>query len=280
MLLAVSACGAGTTAAGTAGGAHGHDRPGPATGRTRRRSPARRDGVIVDVSGRTMQVQSTGFGGQGASQTAVTWTSATRFTEQATGKLSAIAVGDCVSVVDRAAASASPAATPSTSLTASTVRLISTGGSGCTFGGRQGSPPLRCPDGRAVRRTVGWRLRWPGRLPGRVRRSRRARQGDRRLRDRVHGGGHHARHRRFAGHAIRGRDHHVRDHAHPHRCDHGEGRDHGPVRERRGTTDSTGAVTASTVELSSKVGGRCAVGGFGGFGRQRPGQASASGAGA
>jgi hypothetical protein len=45
----------------------------------------------------------------------------------------------------------------------------------------------------------------------------------------------------------------------------------------RGTTDSTGAITATTVELSAKVDGRC---GFGGFGGQRPGQTATSGTGA
>ncbi|MDX6277536.1 MAG: hypothetical protein QOJ72_1664, partial [Nocardioidaceae bacterium] len=88
LLLTVSDCGStGTTAATTTGG--GGTESGatpPAGGAGGGRVPGA-NGEIVDVSGRTMQVQSAGFGGQSTTQNAVTWTAGTVFTRQATGKL-------------------------------------------------------------------------------------------------------------------------------------------------------------------------------------------------
>jgi hypothetical protein len=85
------------------------------------RGPAA-SGEIAAVSGRTLQVQSS------SSQTAVTWSAATKFTKAVRATL---AVGDCVTVTG----------TPGTgsAITATSVRVVSTGGS-CTVVRPTGTP--------------------------------------------------------------------------------------------------------------------------------------------
>lgn len=87
-------------------------------------------GLVAAVSGSTAQVQSR------TSQTAVSWTSATTFTAQQKTTDAALAVGACVSV-QATPASSSGQASPSP-ITAATVEIRSTSGSGCAsaFGGR------------------------------------------------------------------------------------------------------------------------------------------------
>lgn len=104
-------------------------------------------GLIAEIDGTTLQVQGT------SEQTAVTYTSSTKFTEQVTGKTSDIKTGDCVSVRS-ADSSASADSTPSQEITATAVTVVATSGSSCVgtegggFGGeRRGDFPSGAPTG-------------------------------------------------------------------------------------------------------------------------------------
>jgi hypothetical protein len=99
-------------------------------------------GLVADVTGSTAQVQST------TSQTAVTWTKGTTFTEQAATSAAHLRVGDCV--MARAArpanagtpgstATGTPAPTATTgagdsTVAAETVEIVPTTGGSCTAG--------------------------------------------------------------------------------------------------------------------------------------------------
>lgn len=73
-------------------------------------------GEIAAVTGKTLQVQDTN------SQTAVTWTAATKFTKTVSATLAA---GDCVTVLGTPGSGSA--------LTATSVRVVATSGSNCTF---------------------------------------------------------------------------------------------------------------------------------------------------
>jgi len=95
-------------------------------------------GLIADVSGKTMQVQGTD------AQTAVTYTAKTSFTQQVSTSASAIEVGTCVSVQTSGAASAS------TSVTATAVSVTAAVKGECTgrAGGSRGTgAPSGMPSG-------------------------------------------------------------------------------------------------------------------------------------
>ena len=114
-------------------------------------------GLIAAVQGTTLQVQST------TQQTAVSYTSKTRITDQVKTTASALAIGDCV--MARPAASAQTGATPGTTPTtpvtptttvaAASVQIISTGSTGCaalrqgggTGGNRSSGAPTGGPTG-------------------------------------------------------------------------------------------------------------------------------------
>lgn len=94
-------------------------------------------GLVADVTGTTAQVQTPN------SQTAVTWTGTTRFSQQRAATAAAVKVGDCVIAVAAAArpatggqggASTTPSGQP-TSLNATTVEVLSAGSTGCNAAG-------------------------------------------------------------------------------------------------------------------------------------------------
>ncbi|MCW2755279.1 MAG: hypothetical protein JWQ32_2690 [Marmoricola sp.] len=102
------------------------------------------NGLVAAVSGTTAQVQSPQSG-----QVAVSWTSSTTFTKQVSAKLADVKVGDCVVAMPAPSASGSsttPAAPP-TSITAASVRITTPVGGSCTpttragGGGFGGTPP-------------------------------------------------------------------------------------------------------------------------------------------
>ncbi len=87
-------------------------------------------GSVATISGNTMQVQST------TSQTAVTWTPTTAFSETATETVSAIAVGDCLTVTG------TPSKKSKTTIAARSITINKASSTGtCTsgFGGAAGS---------------------------------------------------------------------------------------------------------------------------------------------
>jgi hypothetical protein len=90
------------------------------------------NGKVAAVDGRTAQVQ----GADG--QVAVSWTDATTFTKEVSAKLSDIKVGDCVAVGSDDTSSGS---TPSTAVTATTVRVIAKNNGSC-------APAMRGPGGQ------------------------------------------------------------------------------------------------------------------------------------
>lgn len=87
-------------------------------------------GNVATISGNTMQVQNT------TSQTAVTWTPTTAFSETATETVSAIAVGDCLTVTG------TPSKKSKTTIAARSITINKASSTGtCTsgFGGAAGS---------------------------------------------------------------------------------------------------------------------------------------------
>lgn len=106
-------------------------------------------GLVAAVSGTTAQVQ-------GASQqTAVSWTSTTRFTQQAPAGASDVKVGECVTARPARSASGTPTGGgtqggTSTTIAAATVELVPSQGGTCSFGGfggRAGARPSGAPTG-------------------------------------------------------------------------------------------------------------------------------------
>lgn len=106
----------------------------------------RTSGLIADISGKTLQVQSSD------AQTAVTWTSKTTFTTQLSQPLSAVKVGACV-----VAQAAQAAASGSTTITATTIAVSTAENGTCAggFGGtgaggatRPSGAPTGMPSGR------------------------------------------------------------------------------------------------------------------------------------
>jgi hypothetical protein len=124
--LTLSACGtSGTPTASQSGSPAASPSPGAAGGSSPRaavRGPAA-SGMIAAVSGSTLQVQNAQVG-----QVAVTWTAATKFTQQVTLSLGSIKAGDCVTA---AATAGSPTAA---SFTATAV-TVSQAVNGRCFGG-------------------------------------------------------------------------------------------------------------------------------------------------
>lgn len=101
-------------------------------------------GLVAAVSGTTAQVQGTG------QQTAVSWTSTTRFTQQVPASASDVKVGECVTARPVRGASGTPTSGSSTSIAAATVELLPGQGGTCSFGGfggRAGARPSGAPTG-------------------------------------------------------------------------------------------------------------------------------------
>ncbi len=132
-----SAAAAGSTATGSGSGAPaarggGFDGGGQLPGAS---------GLIAAVSGTTLQVQDS------TQQTAVTYTSSTRITDQVRTTAAALKVGDCVTA--RPARSSATATTRPTTIEAATVQVIPSTNGSCVFGGNgvAGNRPVRVPTG-------------------------------------------------------------------------------------------------------------------------------------
>lgn len=101
-------------------------------------------GLVAALSGSTAQVQST------SSQTAVSWTSSTTFTEEVKVTKAAVKVGECVQAA-HASGSSGSSGSSSTTVAAATVRITNTSG-GCTAvragGNRPGGAPTTFPGGQ------------------------------------------------------------------------------------------------------------------------------------
>jgi hypothetical protein len=137
LLLGVSACGNGANATGRTGST-----TGPRAGAQGEGFPQGQRagfgmpgvvGKVAAVTGSTAQVQ--GFEGQ----VAVSWTASTAFTRQVGAALSEVKVGECVFVA-AADPTASGSATSSATITASTVRITQPTNGSCT-------PAVRRPSG-------------------------------------------------------------------------------------------------------------------------------------
>ena len=102
-------------------------------------------GTVAAVDGTTLQVQGNG------EQTAVVYSARTTMTAQVATSSSALAVGDCVSVrtaPDASTATTSPsAANEATTLAATTVTIVSSGGCDAAAGGADGFPAGGLPGG-------------------------------------------------------------------------------------------------------------------------------------
>ena len=124
--LTLSACGTSGTPTVSPSGTPAANPSAAAAGGSSSRAAARgpaASGLIAAVSGSTLQVQNAQVG-----QVAVTWTAATKFTQQVTLSLGSIKAGDCVTA---AATAGSPTAA---SFTATTV-TVSQAVNGRCFGG-------------------------------------------------------------------------------------------------------------------------------------------------
>ena len=129
--------GSGTPSGATSSGAAA---AGGTTGGGTGRGPAA-SGEIAAVSGTTMQVQS-----QQSGQVAVSWTSTTTFSQQVTLAASSIKAGDCVTAVGASGTSTSATTFSAASLSVTTATNGScTGGFG--GGGGGGSAPSGFPSG-------------------------------------------------------------------------------------------------------------------------------------
>ncbi len=159
-VLAVAGCGAGAKAVGnpsTAGN------PSPGQSSSSQQPAPGASGLLAAFSGNTLQIQGT------SSQTAVTYSATTRFTDTVAAKASDVVVGACVQVRSTPpAGNASSAPTaPPTAVTATSVTLTAAvngtcsglaagpggGGGGGRFngGGGGGTPPSGFPGGRGRR---------------------------------------------------------------------------------------------------------------------------------
>jgi hypothetical protein len=155
LVLTLAACSGGSSGGGTtsapsssaaatgsspaAGGGAGAGRPGPAA-----------SGLVASVAGTTMQVQS-----QQTGQVAVAWTGSTSFTHAVTESVAALKAGDCVVAV-----APSGTAAGATSFTASAVQVASSTGGTCTTGfggggGAGGQRPSGAPGGAGGQRPSG-----------------------------------------------------------------------------------------------------------------------------
>jgi hypothetical protein len=137
LLLSLAACGGDSgdsAAADTAQGGQAAGRPatdGPQGGPGAGRFPGA-NGLIADISGKTLQVQAQD------SQTAVTYTDTTTFTAQVAAKLADVKVGSCVQVSPAQIGSSSGDAA---AITAATVRITPATDGSCAPGGMGGGRP-------------------------------------------------------------------------------------------------------------------------------------------
>jgi Domain of unknown function (DUF5666) len=105
---------------------------GGPSGSPTQRGPAA-SGAIAAISGTTMQVQNEQTG-----QVAVSWTASTKFTHQVSATIAAVKAGDCVTAV---AASGTPESAASFTATSLLVSKPVNGSCNGKFGGNNGSQP-------------------------------------------------------------------------------------------------------------------------------------------
>lgn len=131
-VLALAACG-GNGAANTAAttGPTQSSTSGAQQGQRQARIPGT-SGLVAEVDGSTLQVQGSG------TQTAVTWTSATRFTQEVAAQAADLKVGTCV-MVRSAQASGTAPTTPPTTVTATSVAITTPVNGQCTGGFGRGA---------------------------------------------------------------------------------------------------------------------------------------------
>lgn len=150
--LALAATGCGSTDKGgpaNQSGGTGAQGEGPGGGGQGRAGGPGGSGKVAAVSGSTAQVQNQG------GQVAVTWTARTTFTQEVDTKASALGVGDCVMVMPaRSSASGSDdgsAGSTDGPVAAATVRIMAPVGGSCSpvmragGGPRDGTAPLGTP---------------------------------------------------------------------------------------------------------------------------------------
>ncbi|MBN9193097.1 DUF5666 domain-containing protein [Microbacterium sp.] len=97
-------------------------------------------GEVAQIDGSTAQVQSR------QSQTAVSWTGSTRFTDQTAATAADVAVGDCIIARPRTSADGAGASTSSRTIAAATIEITPRTNGRCTvagFGGRGVRPGIR-----------------------------------------------------------------------------------------------------------------------------------------
>ena len=122
--VALAACGGGSSSGGTTPQSSAPAGGGAAGGPN---APAA-SGLIAAVSGSTMQVQS-----QQSGQVAVSWSTATSFTDTVSTTVSAVKAGDCVFAAGPAGTSPS-----ATTFTAATISVTPPVNGACGFAGRGG----------------------------------------------------------------------------------------------------------------------------------------------
>lgn len=259
LALSLSACGSHSNPGSANAGAEpgGQTQQGMGQNAAGGRFPGA-SGKIAAVSGKTAQVQSTD------SQTAVTWTSATTFTQEKSVSKSAVKVGACVMAMPAMPSSPDSAgsseSSDSSTVAAATVRIVSASGD-CTSGLGGGRPSFSgAPSGMPSGGPSGMSSGAPGGNGPQMARFRAAFGKV----TAVSGGGFtvtssiggqsstvevttssstsYTANAEAAASAVKV----------------------GLCMTARGKTDSTGAVTAATVTLSKPAGGTC-TGGFGVF---------------
>lgn len=164
LLLGATACGTKDEGASpTSTSPTGSSTSGPRT--TQQGQFPGANGKIAAVDGSTAQVQS-----QQSGQVAVTWTSSTTFTQEVAATLSDVEVGDCVVALPDPDSAGSSDSSAETQVTAATVRITATsgdcagiGGPGGPGGGQRpdfnGTPPSGAPTGFPSDGPGGGRLR-------------------------------------------------------------------------------------------------------------------------
>lgn len=147
LLLGVSACGSDDAADGATGQVD--DSSGSADGQGSQDGPAGRmpgaNGKVAAVDGSTAQVQS-----QQDGQVAVTWNGSTTFTRQVDATLSDVEVGSCVLVAPAALPAAGDADPPTevpTEVAAGSVRITPKADDSCSAGMAGPGGPAGLPDG-------------------------------------------------------------------------------------------------------------------------------------
>lgn len=139
-VFTLAACGSNATSTGGDQGAAPSGNPSARAGGGQSARVPGVSGLIVSLSGKTMQVRTN------SGQSAVTYTSKTTVTEQKSAKASDVKVGVCATVRSAAGSSSGSSSTPTT-VTASTVSLSDEVDGNCQGGFGGGNRPSRRTSG-------------------------------------------------------------------------------------------------------------------------------------